>query len=96
VIEPLSYDLNEILPAIEEELYSRLDANLSVKDRLAVKTALAKMGARSLSRGMALQASQTSEVIADSPSQTISSVEVESPDFGNELDLWAEQYGEMA
>jgi hypothetical protein len=100
VTDPKSYDLDEIRPAVEDELYSRLEAELSAKDREAIKTALAKMGARSFSRGMAVQAQATNEVLAklaaEHPDYTLSSVDPEFPDFGKEIDFWAEQYGDQS
>jgi hypothetical protein len=89
----MEYDIGEVLGPLEEELNSRLEQRLSDKDALAVKAALAKAIARGHARGMALAAAQTNELLARGDVDIVST-EVTSPDFGAELDLWAEKYGQ--
>ena len=91
-LRPKAYDIGEILPAIERELSARLDATLSEKDWLAVRTALAKGAARGFERGEVLLAQQFNEMLESDPTSKFEGVDVETPDFGNEPDLWAEQH----
>jgi hypothetical protein len=86
----IQYDDNQILDPLEEELDSRLERQPSAKDRLAIRTALAKAVARGHARGMALLAQQVDEQLKQG--NLTSSLEVEFPEFGAEVDLWAEEY----
>jgi hypothetical protein len=87
-----SYDINEILPQVEEELRRRLDATLSAKDGLAVRTALLKAAVRGFARGVSQQVDQMNKVLDADPGARIERVDAEFPDLGNEQDLWAERY----
>jgi hypothetical protein len=53
--KPQSYDIGELLPAVQDELYTRLDATLSEKDRTAVRSALAMIASRAVARGRWMQ-----------------------------------------
>jgi hypothetical protein len=89
---PIQYGGNEILDPLEEELDSRLERQPSAKDRLAIRTALAKAIARGHARGMAVLAQQVDEQVKQGNVTT--SLEVEAPDLGAEVDFWAEEYPE--
>jgi hypothetical protein len=87
-----SYDLYEILPQIEEELDARLGTKPSPKDRLAIRAALVKAAVRGFQRGMAVEAAAVTELLESDLSNALERVDTEFPDFGAEVDLWAEEY----
>jgi hypothetical protein len=86
------YDVDQILDPLEEELESRLERHPSAKDRLAIRTALGKAIARGQARGMALLAQQVDEQSKHDDATT--SLAVEFPDIGAEVDSWAEKYAQ--
>jgi hypothetical protein len=43
---------------------------------------------------MAAEATAVNNILAGDPTNPLERIDVEFPDFGAELDLWAEQYGD--
>lgn len=91
---PRRYDGTQILEPLQKELDSRLERQPSAKDRLAIRAALAKAVARGQAQGMALLAQQVDEQLKQGDITT--SLDVQFPDLGAEVDLWAEEYPEPA
>jgi hypothetical protein len=89
---PIQDDGDELLDALLEELDSRLERQPSAKDRLAIRTALAKAIRRGHAQGLALVARRINEQLEQG--DVANSPEVKLPDLGAEVDLWTEEYAE--
>ena len=77
-----SYDIDEILPQIEEELDARLVTQPSAKDRLAIGAALVKAAVRAFQRGMAVEPAAVTRLLESDPSSALERMDAEFPDFG--------------